>query len=399
MGSILERIYVIIQRIFWKNLIERALQHRNVVWLMGVRRSGKTSLCKSLQDIVLFDCELPSVRKELADPEAFLEKQKGKIIAIDEIHRLENPSELLKIAADYFPDVKIVATGSSTLGASAKFSDTLTGRKKEVWLTPMVLHEMEIFGSNQIKHRFLFGGFPAFFVQKNIIQSDFEEWLDAYWAKDIQELFSINKRSSFLKFAELLLVHSGGMFDATKYSVACEISRETVANYLKVFEETFLMHVIRPYSTHKATEIVKAAKIYGFDTGFVAYAKGWGELRAEDMGFMWEHIVLNEIQAHLQSRKIHYWRDKQEREVDFIIPHRSRENKVTAIECKFSIDADEMNFKNIVKNLQVFRELYPEGENYVVAYQIEKSFTKHYQGLVIEFVTLSDLVFQLTANK
>ena len=398
-GAILERIHMIIQRIFWKNLIERALQHRNVVWLMGVRRSGKTSLCKSLQDIVLFDCELPSVRKELADPEAFLKKQKGKIIAIDEIHRLENPSELLKIAADYFPDVKIVATGSSTLGASAKFSDTLTGRKKEVWLTPMVLHEMEIFGSNQIKHRFLFGGFPAFFVQKNIIESDFEEWLDAYWAKDIQELFSINKRSSFLKFAELLLVHSGGMFDATKYSVACEISRETVANYLQVLEETFLMHVIRPYSTHKATEIVKAPKIYGFDTGFVAYAKGWGELRAEDMGFMWEHIVLNEIQAHLQSRKIHYWRDKQEREVDFIIPHRSRENKVTAIECKFSIDADEMNLKSIVKNLQVFRELYPEGENYVVAYQVEKSFTKHYQGLVIEFVTLSDLVSQLTANK
>jgi hypothetical protein len=39
---------------------------------------------------------------------------------------MANPSELLKIAADHFPEVKLIATGSSTLGTSAKFRDTLT---------------------------------------------------------------------------------------------------------------------------------------------------------------------------------------------------------------------------------------------------------------------------------
>jgi len=50
---------------------------------------------------------------------------------LDEVHRLDNPSELLKIAADHYPDLKIIATGSSTLGASDRFKDTLTGRKSD----------------------------------------------------------------------------------------------------------------------------------------------------------------------------------------------------------------------------------------------------------------------------
>jgi uncharacterized protein len=109
---------------------------------MGVRRVGKTSLAQSLSEIEYFDCELPRTRKELSDPEAFFEDKRGKRIVIDEIHRLSNPAEFLKIAADHFPDLRVLATGSSTLGASARFRDTLTGRKRELWLTPMTLHDM-----------------------------------------------------------------------------------------------------------------------------------------------------------------------------------------------------------------------------------------------------------------
>jgi uncharacterized protein len=68
------------------------------------------------------------------DPEGFLRGIRGRRIVLDEIHRLERPSEILKIAADHFPDIRILATGSSTLGASAKFRDTLAGRKEELWL-------------------------------------------------------------------------------------------------------------------------------------------------------------------------------------------------------------------------------------------------------------------------
>jgi predicted AAA+ superfamily ATPase len=70
----------------------------------------------------------------LMDPQSFLDALRGRRIVLDEIHRLSNPSELLKIAADHYPATRIVATGSSTLGASTKFRHTLMGRKRDIWL-------------------------------------------------------------------------------------------------------------------------------------------------------------------------------------------------------------------------------------------------------------------------
>lgn len=385
---------MLIQRPFWKNLVEQAWQQRNIVWLMGVRRVGKTSLCHSLENIEYFDCERPRVRELFTDPEGFLEGQKGKRIALDEIHRLENPSEVLKLAADHYPDIKIVATGSSTLGASVKFKDTLTGRKWEVWLTPLLIGEMEAFGNSDIRHRFLFGGFPSYFEQKRLPEIDFQEWIDGYWAKDIQELFSIAKRASFQKFAELLLVNSGGMFEASRFTAPCEVSRHTIANYLQVLEETFVVHVIRPYSTHKSTEIVMAPRVYGFDTGFVCYVKGRSELRAEDVDFMWEHCVLNEMHAQLQSRAINYWRDKRGHEVDFVIAHRAT-NSLVAIECKFNSATDDLVSSDIGKNFEAFRNYYPDGHNFVVAHNIDTPFTRQYKGLTISFVNVQTLIKRL----
>jgi len=99
----------------WLDLIERAWRARSVIWLSGVRRVGKTCLCQTLPEVEYFDCELPRVRRMLMDPQSFLDGLRGRRIVLDEIHRLSNPSELLKIAADHYPATRIVATGSSTL--------------------------------------------------------------------------------------------------------------------------------------------------------------------------------------------------------------------------------------------------------------------------------------------
>ncbi len=123
-------------RTFWQQRLLSAWERKSVVWLTGVRRVGKTSLCQSLPDVEYFDCELPRTRREMEDPEAFLQRLEGRRVVLDEIHRLSNPSELLKIAADHFSSTQVLATGSSTLGASARFRDTLAGRKEEIWLTP-----------------------------------------------------------------------------------------------------------------------------------------------------------------------------------------------------------------------------------------------------------------------
>ena len=371
-------------RTFWLDQIEEAWRRRTILWLSGVRRVGKTTLCRGLPKIEYFDCELPRTRRMMEDPESFLDDLRGKRVVLDEIHRLRNPSQLLKIAADHYKDVKILATGSSTLGASAKFRDTLAGRKAELWLTPMILQDLAAFGRSSLPHRFLRGGLPPFFLAETLPESDFQEWMDAYWAKDIQELFRLERRHSFQKFIELLLSNSGGIFEASRYARPCEVSRTTIANYLSVLEATFVAHVVRPFSTRRSTEIVSAPKVYGFDTGFVCYYRGWNELRGEDLGILWEHFVLNELQAHLQSRKIHYWRDKQGHEVDFILAGRNQ--SPIAIECKWtSADFDPSGIK-------VFRGKYPKGNSYVVASDVDRSFHRRYGELDITFVSLRQLV-------
>ena len=376
-----------VNRKFWLNHIENAWQRRSVVWLSGVRRVGKTCLCQTLPDIEYFDCELPRVRRLMEDPQAFLDSIGSERIVLDEIHRLPNPSELLKIAADHYPQIKIVATGSSTLGASAKFRDTLAGRKTELWLTPIMMDDLDNFNQSNIQHRLLHGGLPPFFLESEFQENDYQEWIDAYWAKDIQELFRLERRYSFQKFTELLMLQSGGIFEATKFAAPCEVSRGTISNYLSILEATFVVHIIRPFSSRRSSEIVSAPKVYGFDTGFVCYYQGWTQLRQDDLETLWEHFVLNEIMAHTQSREIQYWRDKRGHEVDFVLT-RSRQMPI-AVECKWSAAGFSP------RQLLAFRRQYSDGLNYVVAQDVDRPYTEAYNGISVKFVNLNTLIAEI----
>jgi len=367
--------------------IGEAFRDRSVVWLKGVRRAGKTVLSHSLPGVEYFDCELPRTRRLLEDPEGFLREARGKRIVLDEIHRLANPSEVLKIAADHYPDVQVLATGSSTLGASSKFRDTLTGRKHTVWLTPMTLADLKAFEQDDLKHRLHRGGLPPMFLAGEFPEPDYQEWLDSYWAKDIQELFRLERKASFQRLFELLAAQSGGIFEATRFAGPCEISRQTVSNYLAALEATLVAHVVRPYSTRRSTELVSAPKVYAFDTGFVCYARGWRDLRPDDLGLLWEHFVLNEIQAHRQTQQINYWRDKNKHEIDFVV--RWRGNAPDVIECKWSAgDLDP-------RSLLAFRRQYPTGRNWVVSSDVDRPFTREVNGLEVRYVSLQGLIDEL----
>lgn len=332
----------------------------------------------------------------LEDAEGFLRPLRGRTIILDEIHRLQNPSELLKIAADHYPEVRILATGSSTLGASAKFKDTLTGRKESLWLTPMLAQDLVDFGGADggadeqsggqadLAKRLLFGGLPPFFLSETFPERSFQDWVDGYWAKDIQELFHLGRRHAFQRFFELLMAQSGGIFEASRFTEPCEVSRPTISNYLSVLDTTYVAHIVRPFSSNKAAEVISAPKVYGFDTGFVCYYRGWRELRREDMGLLWEHYVLNEIQGRLQIRNVMYWRDKRGHEIDFVVAGRGRQP--VAIECKWSAAEFDPG------NLKRFRERYPEGDSLVAAADVEKQFVRNYKGMDVKFVSLPGLI-------
>jgi predicted AAA+ superfamily ATPase len=377
------------ERAFWKQTIEEAWTRKGIVWLRGVRRVGKTTLARSLDRVRYFDCELPGVRKRIESPESFLRHNRGARVVLDEIHRLPNPSEVLKIAADHFPQTRVLATGSSTLGASARFRDTLAGRKADVFLPPMVVRDLASFGRPDLDYRMLRGGLPPFFLAPSLPERDFQEWMDAYWAKDVLELFRLEKRPAFQRLFELVLVRSGGIFDASRFARECGVSRTTISNYLAVLEATAVAHVVRPYSEGGAAEIVAAPRVFGFDTGFVCYHRGWGELRRDDVGVLLEHLFLNEVHAHGAAFGVHYWRDKAHHEVDFVLLRRG--GNPIAVECKGS----EQSFD--AAGLAAFRRRYPRGANWLVVPEGDGTYTTTARGMDVEVVPLGEVERALEA--
>jgi len=377
-----------VKRSFWIDRIEAAWRTRPVVWLRGVRRVGKTSLARSLDDVEYFDCELPRTRRAMEDPEAFLQSVRGRRVVLDEVHRLPDPSELLKIAADHFPTTHVLATGSSTLGASRRFRDTLTGRKTDLWLTPMIEADLRDFGSTDLRHRLLHGGLPPFFLDTRLPEQEFQEWMDSFWARDVQEMFRLQSRSSFQRFVELLLAQSGGIFEATRFAAPCEVSRPTITNYLAVLEATSVALVLKPFSTRRGNEIVAAPKVYGFDTGFVCAMRGWTNLRPDDLGRLWEHYVLNELTAHVPLAQLRYWRDKQGHEVDLV--WLAPGGEPLAIECKWS--ARNVDLSGVLS----FARAYPEAEIVVVAPDADPGFVREQSGVRVQVLSLDSLVGRIT---
>ena len=152
-----------------------------------------------------------------------------------------------------------------------------------------------------------------------------------------------------------------------------------------------VVHLVRPFVGGAKAEIIAAPKAYAFDTGFVCYYRGWRDLRREDLGVLWEHFVLNELHAHLGREPIRYWRSKHGNEIDFVIAGRGRPPVV--IECKWS--AGEFDLSGV----KVFRAAYPEGENFVVASDVDRTHTRTARGVAVTYVPLNGLIEQLTTRR
>lgn len=109
------------------------------------------------------------------------------------------------------------------------------------------------------------------------------------------------------------------------------------------------------------------------------------------MRILWEHYVLNELRARAQKKAVHYWRDKRGHEVDFVLLKRG--GNPVAIECKWSA-------KNIrTGNIKAFRRRYPDGENWVVAHDVERPYRRMVDGLDLRFIGLASLAESLAGNE
>ena len=373
-----------VTRPFWLQHIRGAWAKRSIVWLSGVRRVGKTTIAGMLQDAVYLNCDLPSTMRSLEDPELFFaDRRPGSILVFDEVHHLQDPSRLLKIAADEYPQLKILATGSSTLAATRKFRDSLAGRKHSIHLCPVLWEECgEAFNLPELDHRLLRGGMPEPLLATEKDPAYFGEWIDSFYARDIMELFGIRNRQGFLALFRLLLRQSGGQLDYSQLANLVELSRSTVKSHIEAMQVAHAIRLLRPYHRGGKREIVSRPKCYAFDTGFVTFEKGWDAIRSDDRGLLWEHLVLDSLCSRVSGHDIFYWQDKSRREVDFVIRH-SRD-RVDTVECK--INPEKLNPTPV----HAFRSLHPGGENFVISPAVKKPYKFRRGDLVFTACNTND---------
>jgi uncharacterized protein len=374
-----------VERSYWVSRLRAAWRKRPIVWLAGVRRVGKTTLTKMVPEAVYMNCDLPSVVRRLEDPELFYKSQAaGAVVILDEVHRLSDPSRTLKIASDAFPKLRILATGSSTLAATRKFRDTLTGRKVVLVFPPVLWTECdEPFGIKDLDRRLLHGGLPEQLLSKAKDDTFFAEWMDSFYARDIQELFGIRERTGFLNLLRLMLRQSSGLVDYSAISRECDISRPTVKAYLEALTVACALYAVPPFHGGGRRELIRRPKAYGFDTGFVTFVRGWRDIRDEDRGLLWEHLVLDVLRTVTGNESLFYWRDKSGREVDFVV-RRGRE--VDALECKINPDRFDP------ESLRVFRELYPKGRNFVVCPGVKEPYDRRVGKLIVRITGCEHLL-------
>lgn len=377
-----------IERPYWVNCLRTAWQKRPIIWLAGVRRVGKTTLARMLPDAVYMNCDLPSVVRRLEDPELFFQSQPpDTVIVLDEVHRLVDPSRTLKIAADAFPKLRLLATGSSTLAATRKFRDTLTGRKIVLILPPVLWTECEeAFQILDLDRRLLHGGLPEPLLSSAKDDAFFAEWMDSFYARDIQELFGIRERTGFLNLLRLMLRQSGGLVDYSALSRECDISRPTVKAYLVALTAACALFALPPFHGGGRREMVRRPKAYGFDTGFVTFVRGWRDIRDDDRGLLWEHLVLDVLRSATSAESLFYWRDKSGREVDFVV-RRGRDTH--AVECKTNPDRFDP------ESLKVFRGLYPQGPNYLICPGVKEPYERRIGNLILRIAGCRDLLREL----
>lgn len=123
-------------------------------------------------------------------------------------------------------------------------------RKETLYLLPVLWIEcLNDFNINNLDQRLLHGGFPETLLASKLDLSFFAEWIDSFYARDIQELFNIRNRTGFLSLLKLLLLQSGGLLEITKLSKHSKLSRPTVQSHLEALEVSHIITLLPPVSS------------------------------------------------------------------------------------------------------------------------------------------------------
>ncbi len=327
---------MIIKRTIQKK-IESSLFKKKVVIIYGARQVGKTTLVKAIlekipQDSGYFNCDEPDIRSALTEKtstelKAFFGRK--KFVVLDEAQRVKNIGLTLKLLVDNFPEMQVIATGSSSFELSNKVSEPLTGRKYEHHLYPFSLEELKDIYSdleiNRLLERMMvFGMYPGIALAETNTEIELKELSKSYLYKDALQYQYIKSPEVLEKLLQALALQIGSEVSYNELSSLLGIDKNTVAVYIRILESAFIIFRLNPFSRNLRNELKKLRKIYFYDLGVrnvLINNLNPLELR-QDTGALWENFMISERLKHNNNHNIgvnaYFWRTKQKQEIDYL---------------------------------------------------------------------------------
>src|SRR5215471_12029909 len=301
-----------IQRLAKARLIQ-LLARFPAVALLGPRQVGKTTLALSLtgepetdESPLYLDLELPSDRTKLADPELYLSEHEGRLVILDEIHRLPGIFQTLRGLIDRRRrkgkrSGQFLLLGSASIDLLQQSAETLAGRIAYMELTPFLEREIADLAPNAGQSLWVRGGFPDSFLS----QTDGEsfEWREAfiqtYLERDVPSLGPRVPAETLHRFWQMLGHNQGQMLNSAQLAAGLGISGQTVARYLDIMVDLLLVRRLQPWSSNVGKRLVRSPKVYVRDSGLLHALLG---IRDQEMllghpvvGSSWEGMLIENI--------------------------------------------------------------------------------------------------------
>lgn len=333
-----------------ENVIAKALNTGKVIILFGARQVGKTTLVKkilqSIPDSLYLTCDEPDVKaafegKTSSEMKAFF--RGATTIAIDEAQRVKNIGISLKLLHDTFPELTIIATGSSSFDIANSTAEPLTGRNITITLYPISYNEFSkevgtLESSRLLNERILYGMYPAIINSQNP-EPEIKSIARDYLFKDILQIDTIRKPEILEKLSQLLAWQIGQLVSYNEIAQKLQISRLTVMSYVRLLEHAFIIFRVSSLGNNPRSEVTRFEKIYFFDTGIRnALINDFTPIENRyDKGLLFENFFMAErlkvYQYQKKDIKQHFWRTKDGSEIDLI---EKEGNIITAYECKWN---------------------------------------------------------------
>lgn len=329
--------------------LERKLFKGKAVILLGPRQVGKTTLIRSLlkdRPHLFLNGDDPAVRLLLDGVTvSTLERIIGRhtIVFIDEAQRISEIGITLKLITDQFPHVQLLVSGSSALEINQSTQEPLTGRKFEYHLYPISWEEFELHvgfteASFQLEERLIYGMYPDVINNRSDHREVLNQLVSSYLYKDVLSFIGLRKPEMLDKLLKALALQVGSEVSYNELSNLLEIDKGTVARYIDLLEQAYIVFRLGSFSRNLRNEIKTNRKIYFYDNGIrnmIINNLNPIDLRT-DKGALWENFLIAErikMQAyHRLYANNYFWRNKQKQEVDFI---EERDGKIRAFEFKW----------------------------------------------------------------